>query len=116
MKTQREIKFRVWDESDKQMVSWEDCIDTPLLFDAFDFDNAIPQQYTGLKDVCGIEIYEGDIMYRKAVDIYYRCEYSQEEGAYVLIFERDTDFVYLSQHAKYIEIVGNMFENPELMK
>jgi len=58
----REIKFRAWDDNEKQMVFWDDLRDTKLFDDGFDNNQCTLMQYTGLKDKNGKEIYEGDVV------------------------------------------------------
>lgn len=123
-------KFRAWDKILKKMndVTAIDFSTKPfrVFYSAYGEDNyfnqdAILMQSTGLKDKNGVEIYEGDIVKPVSFASWIGVvKYSSENAAYILD-DHNNEFirgenVYLSQFNEGLEIIGNIYENPELME
>ncbi len=122
----RELKFRIWDTQNKSFIKdptrykslaiscdgrgvysgkYDDCVE----------DRYIIQQYTGLKDRNGKQIFEGDIVLStcpKILNDNFSGEVIFDEGSF-LVKINNTDIRGVSDE---LEIVGNIFENPELLK
>lgn len=119
------LKFRAWDGERLRNVNTIGWVD-----DGVDFvttprysgpaEDFILMQYTGLKDKNGVEIYDGDIVKYIHIDYIdqntsvYRyfiveCE-SAAEGMYPFNNE------YFSVYGDDYEIIGNIYENPEMME
>ena len=125
----REIKFRAWTNNLNKMIH---NVSTGVIdiFDEFT-DGAIPSkdcefmQYTGIKDKNGKEIYEGDIatqhklraehLGEKNFEIIY---YQDECGFEIATLSEDRKERYLTPLHKTIEIevIGNIYENANLLK
>ncbi|PSM52769.1 YopX domain-containing protein [Campylobacter blaseri] len=74
------------------------------------FKNVELMEYTGVKDANGVEIYEGDILktddgYLAKVDFY--------DGEFKAI--EDDVSLNLADYAISSSVVGNIYENPELL-
>lgn len=122
----REIKFRAWDKETKSMIKevWEIGLKSNynqpwLIGDDKRTDNFELMQYTGLKDKDGKEIYEGDVV-RIWAD---PKDYNGYKGHnYIGVVEWDEfilGFILSDGHGlndfEFIEIVGNIYKNPELL-
>jgi uncharacterized phage protein (TIGR01671 family) len=116
----REIKFRAFDSVAEKMLYLlnSDMFDTNWLNDVS------IMQYTGLKDKNGKKIYEGDIL-----NIGFGGDASMvyHTHNYCVVFWCDKNLQWKTKYNKgdnpltgyYLpvyEIIGNIYENPELLK
>ena len=127
-------KFRVWNEKTESFIDYGDLMLDLKNGKVYSGDVGIPEytidvtnqvilmQYTGCRDKNGIEIYEGDVIKDKYDKIWLVQWYV---GAFVITNKiPDSDgqtttyshFSNVSNHHFYFEVIGNMWENPELLE
>lgn len=123
----RKLKFRAWDKVPKRMLSpvdifnepgmyWEDTPEGELqlcrVTDSFGTRQYLElMQFTELYDMNGKEIYETDVLLGKDDE---KRTVSYLRGSFG--FEDEGEFYNLGPVSIYFEVIGNRFENGDLMK
>ena len=113
----RKIKFSAWDKLNKEMINFESINfqERRVYKDTVSyrkFNDIELMQYTGLKDMKGKEIYEGDILFETFREEYFKVVF--ENGSFRA--EVDEYSLDLEDYANICEVVGNIYENPELIE
>lgn len=135
----RKIKFRAWNKLANKMYSHKDLEEILVnltennfiagIFLPLNSDNEL-MQYTGIKDVNGKEIYEGDIVEFLDEEVNYsHCgvEYDEFINIGKVIFSHDElmgwditnrnmDLEEVWHYREYIKVIGNIYEKPELLE
>lgn len=130
----REIKFRVWDVENKEMLNVQELDFEPTFYggriairpdqysDYFDTEDMILMQYTGFNDRCGKEIYEGDIVRCKKYIGGNFVDYCIEKGFVEFkdgefgLYRKQGYYQSLKKFLEYdyeLEVIGNIYDNPE---
>lgn len=121
-------KFRAWHKTWEEMgkvkrIRFDDDGNaTNALFKGKEFgvnakiDEFELMQSTGLKDKNGKEIFEGDILGTKDGLLNGFIEYREDLGMFVNSLIRYNNFERLCNVASDREIIGNIYENPELLE
>lgn len=126
----RLLKFRAWDPVSKRMYpefylfGETTCFDlisqwlmeaTPEASSLMRMNDAVITQFTGLQDSKGKDIFDGDILqYQSHKPEFSKCivRWTREEE------DNHPGFVIHDSYCQYgvPEIIGNIFENPELLQ
>ena len=114
----REIKFRVWCKSSDRFE-----LDNKMCFfimgnlcnpEEINNENYVIQQYTGLKDKNNKEIYEGDIV-KHWICLGPAGETQIVSEIKISAFGPNLE-EWTYKNKLYPEVIGNIFEHPELLK
>lgn len=125
------LRFRVWDKEDNRFITIYDLYpgtmdDSPaiLFMDSAELfcdmigesiasERFIISQDTDLKDKNGKSIYIGDICYYTPYERHVLVLYS--DGMIVIKIQENEEY-YVSQHLEHLIVVGNIWQNPELLE
>lgn len=122
-------RYRAWDKIRKTMYEVDDImsidfgkseISVKTLFfertNYYKFDDIVLMQSTGLTDKNGKEIFEGDILDSEDGFLAGIVELRQDLGMFVSTLIKYNNFERLCNVADSTYIIGNIYENPELLE
>jgi len=135
-------KFRAWDKRENTMrdvavlhftkggkVNSIEYWNTPFDLKSYHVRNLVLMQSTGLKDLKGVEIYEGDIVQSTWYDVdnnpyKKKGEITFVGAQYVIVYDSQFDVetgeitydAHSLTYAEDVEVIGNIYENPELLE
>lgn len=115
----REIKFRAWNN---ERMTYKPIVGDGTngreaaevwLNDALSLSDEVLMQYTGCKDKNGAEVHEGDIVTDKHMTKGV-VKYVQSDAAFKIVSDDDRLF-FLTSDIDGLTVIGNIYENPELL-
>lgn len=128
----RQIKFRIWDLKNKSFVldKFNDVVinykGTMVEWDFYyeyykerrEIPNeAILQQFTGVLDKNGKDIFEGDILLYDKYNCKYEVIWYEPDNAWRLKqIDNNNVTTTFKGWANYMLVIGNIYKNPELLK
>lgn len=80
----------------------------------YDVDPDTVDQFTGLHDCNGKEIYEGDIVKNEIAGFFGVIKF--KDSAFIIDIDRIKGTLFACLQTGSLEIVGNIYDNPELLK
>ncbi|SFI02767.1 MULTISPECIES: YopX family protein [unclassified Bacillus (in: firmicutes)] len=110
----REIKFRAWDKVYKHFHEG-DLIREYVIGEFIDNPEYEVTQYTGIKDKNCKEIYHKDIV-RGHDNVIYIVEWDEKDAMFYYKDPDGNEDDDLRMSAVAFEVIGNIYENPELLK
>lgn len=131
------IKYRAWLKEQKEMVEvaeisfenetiayvYDNYAAEEQEWNVYDFEEIELMQYAGLKDKNGVEIYEGDYIRFTDFDSNqgYEGEVAFKGGAFCMLHKiegakRSVIMATMLDVDGYIEVIGNIYENKELLE
>jgi uncharacterized phage protein (TIGR01671 family) len=123
----REIKFRQWIPKAKKFhyFGFLCCKKNPFfkspvtfMFDCEQYREKYPVlQYSGIKDLKGVEIYEGDVV-RSKDGLLHEVVFSKKAAKFCIQSYRMNPYKEMTKRVYSIlscEVIGNIYENPELL-
>ena len=122
-------KFRAWHNELGRMMSISDMWFNVDSLGEIGLNDAVMNDYitvspdeielmqsTGLKDKNGKEIFEGDVLTSQNYPVNGVVEFRTDLGLWVHYLKGYSYFEYLGNVAGIKEIIGNIYENPELLE
>ena len=122
-------RFRAWDKIHKTMYEADDIVSidieksqiyvkTPFFeqVNCYSFRDIDLMQSTGFTDKDGKDIFKGDIVTSRNGLFKGVISINQDFGTYVINLIGHKDYVFLRVIDKTMEVVGNVWENPELLE
>lgn len=103
----------VWPDGDTyitELESREFC----LTMQNRDVDPATVGQFTGLYDADGCEIYEGDIVKNESAGFFGVIKF--KDSAFIIDIDKIKGPLFACLQTGSLEVVGNIHDNPELLK
>ena len=122
----RAIKFRAWDtQAEEILYDAENTYDGyPVDISSFGIILGLPNfydvmQYIGIKDVNSNRIYEKDIVRiiitQTEETRIGEVKYYDDNACYLVETTKEEYFTFMSQDIKSVEVLGNIYENKELL-
>lgn len=119
----RELKFRAWDNEDKELIYDLQHCPSGYPFGDYIYDDRFSDvmQFTGLKDKNETDIYEGDIVQYHGIGnddigVVKFGEAGDYEASFLIksLTKPNYNYTLMYPECQSYEILGNIYENPKL--